>query len=406
MVGCRDDARLWSMGAARSSHENAFVDPSGERFLVTGWDDHAEVWSIASEGGKEALRGFARCRGDRFGEMKRFFDERTGAFVEEVETGVVKIRNLMGDDIVLNGVGGQPEHYDFSADGRRLAVVVDGKASIWAGNSALRLLPLAGEETYFTAFAPAGTALLHIRKEAGLKRGQISTMDIVAGIQAAGDAGFGFREHDLLSALESWNPGKTPAAMPGRIFQELKRQFGLEESRRFLTEIFPDRDLALPGDIRFLEGPPPAGWSGLDFDASAWASGKAPLGWNGNGNEGIASVIEHRVGCLACYFRCEFDLDLGGVEGVIVEGGFDDGAVIYVNGEEIERHNMPDARTHLTYETLAKEAARDNRESFAFIIPSDLLRNGRNVIAAEIHQNSPTSSDLLFDISTVALPAR
>lgn len=77
----------------------------------------------------------------------------------------------------------------------------------------------------------------------------------------------------------------------------------------------------------------------------------------------------------------------------------DDGAVVYLNGEEVKRSNMPEGIT-ITPLTLALQAVSGREEEAFFEFPLDptKLHDGQNVIAVEIHQNSNSSSDLGFDL--------
>ena len=79
---------------------------------------------------------------------------------------------------------------------------------------------------------------------------------------------------------------------------------------------------------------------------------------------------------------------------------YNDGAVIYVNGVEVQRVNMPAGI--ITYNTLSISAVTFYNQQFS--IPSSFFTAGTNVIAVEIHQNTPTSTDCLFDMSLIATP--
>ena len=84
----------------------------------------------------------------------------------------------------------------------------------------------------------------------------------------------------------------------------------------------------------------------------------------------------------------------------------DDGAVIYLNGVEVVRSNMP-AGT-IGYTTRATTAISGAGESAWLQAPIDpaLLVAGTNVIAVEIHQQSPSSSDVSFDLELRATDAQ
>lgn len=73
------------------------------------------------------------------------------------------------------------------------------------------------------------------------------------------------------------------------------------------------------------------------------------------------------------------------------------GAVVYLNGEEIVRSNMPDGE--ITYNTLAVSAidGSDENDFFEFKVRSN-LQAGENILAVEVHQGTLNSSDLGFDL--------
>jgi hypothetical protein len=62
----------------------------------------------------------------------------------------------------------------------------------------------------------------------------------------------------------------------------------------------------------------------------------------------------------------------------------DDGAVVYLNGNEVARIGMP--RGDITFSTLASRAIEGTAElvSNDIVIPAVLVNNGKNVIAVEV----------------------
>ena len=84
---------------------------------------------------------------------------------------------------------------------------------------------------------------------------------------------------------------------------------------------------------------------------------------------------------------------------------FDDGFVIYLNGTEVKRGNMPTGM--LTFGTNAASVRNANfaYDTFDLTPFRSLLVPGRNVIAAEVHQVHPSNShDLVFDLMLEAGP--
>jgi len=143
-------------------------------------------------------------------------------------------------------------------------------------------------------------------------------------------------------------------------------------------------------------------WREPDFDDSSWAAGPAKLGF-GDGDHVTPIDLgpegdRHRT----TYFRHQFQLEeLSLLTGLTVRLLRDDGAVIYLNGSEVGRSNMPDGQ--VSYDTFAEDSVGSDDESAFFTIDASALSGaltvGRNVLAVEIHQSGAGSSDLGFDLS-------
>ena len=143
-----------------------------------------------------------------------------------------------------------------------------------------------------------------------------------------------------------------------------------------------------------------AAWRGAGFDDSAWRAGNAQLGY-GDGDEitRIGYGPDYSNKFVTTYFRRTFSvsdpttflsLSLGLLR--------DDGAVVYVNGTEVFRSNMPAGDiTHTTFASSAVSGSQENA-FFRTSLPPSLLKTGDNVIAVEIHQSDLTSSDVSFDL--------
>ena len=133
-------------------------------------------------------------------------------------------------------------------------------------------------------------------------------------------------------------------------------------------------------------------WREPDFDDAAWASGPAQLGF-GEGDE--ATTIER--GAITFYFRHDFSVDSAGIVGLELKLQRDDGAIVYLNGTEIVRSNMPAGE--VAYDTFAMNASDDGQNLHTYTVSADALADGDNVLAVEVHQVNLTSSDLSFDLS-------
>jgi len=147
-------------------------------------------------------------------------------------------------------------------------------------------------------------------------------------------------------------------------------------------------------------------WSATDFDDSKWSKGKAPLGYGEDDQETELSFGDDKdEKHITTYFRTTFEVSEGQkekIETLSLSIRRDDGAVVYLNGKEIVRTNMP--RGSIEFDTLASSALPTGPESnyFDFKIGADqLAKDGSNVLAVEVHQASPRSSDLFLDLGII-----
>ena len=140
-------------------------------------------------------------------------------------------------------------------------------------------------------------------------------------------------------------------------------------------------------------------WRESGFDDSGWESGAAQLGF-GDGDE--TTTIDS--GAITYYFRHDFSVDSTGVLGLELDLRRDDGAIVYLNGTEIARSNMPTGE--VAYNTFTPDDASDDGQSLhTFTLSTDALVNGNNVLAVEVHQVSLASSDVSFDLRLVQILA-
>ena len=158
---------------------------------------------------------------------------------------------------------------------------------------------------------------------------------------------------------------------------------------------------------RFLDNGVDQGtaWCSSSFNDVGWKTGRAQLGF-GDGDE-VTLVSSNRQ--ITTYFRATLVVDeptnVLSMSARLIRG---DGALVYLNGREIWRDNLL-TNVSITYTSLAGRAL-DAWEENAWLtqtISPELLLRGTNVLAAEIHQASVTSSNLSFDFElggTVIVP--
>ncbi len=149
-------------------------------------------------------------------------------------------------------------------------------------------------------------------------------------------------------------------------------------------------------------------WRATAFADTAWKMGAAQLGY-GDGDE--ATVIGYggnpNAKFITTYFRKSFvvtqpqqytQLTLNLIR--------DDGAVVYLNGIEIYRSNMPAGA--IGSKTLASINTPDEstwlQSTINAVASPGLILQGTNVLAVEVHQYSQWSSDVSFDAELSGVP--
>lgn len=153
---------------------------------------------------------------------------------------------------------------------------------------------------------------------------------------------------------------------------------------------------------------PGSKWILSTFDDEQWKEGNAQLGY---GEDDEQTVLDYGADPdnrhITSYFRKSFLLSQEDLlsDFITLELLRDDGAVLYLNGMEIIRSNMPYG--DITSSTLALETVHGGAENYVHVYPLEksLLQVGENILAVEIHQKDVSSSDLSFDLGISAYTA-
>ena len=144
-------------------------------------------------------------------------------------------------------------------------------------------------------------------------------------------------------------------------------------------------------------------WRALSFDDNGWSNGVAQLGYGDGGEGTLVNGGPSANRFITTYFRRAFDVtDPARFSNLVVRVLRDDGAVVYLNGVEVFRSNMPNGPVDFT--TLAANVVPNGVEESTFYathVPLGLLAAGPNLMAVEIHQVNNTSSDISFDLQFI-----
>ena len=146
----------------------------------------------------------------------------------------------------------------------------------------------------------------------------------------------------------------------------------------------------------FDTGLAPAGWRQRLFSDASWASGPAQLGF-GEGDESTA--VNNNSARVTTYFRHTFNVtNLALAPQLKFRLLRDDGAVVYLNGTEIFRSNLPTGAITSATSALDSIGGAEEEEWQESLVVDPPLVSGTNVVAVEVHQSGTTSSDLSFDM--------
>jgi DNA-binding CsgD family transcriptional regulator len=134
---------------------------------------------------------------------------------------------------------------------------------------------------------------------------------------------------------------------------------------------------------------------------SNWKIGKSPLGYGDEINltelnYGNNKEKKH----ITKYFKKKIFIE-NKYAAYEVKIQRDDGAVVYINGKELFRDNMPNATiSHLTLamSTIKREAEHEFTQHF---FDNTLFNQGENILSVSVHQAYEESSDCIFSLELV-----
>lgn len=143
---------------------------------------------------------------------------------------------------------------------------------------------------------------------------------------------------------------------------------------------------------------PDAAWNSTG-DLSTWKHGPTPIGW-GDKDAGTPFDLPQADRPITTYYAR--DVNFGTVTAdfdLTLRVRVDDGAVIYINGTELKRVNLPEGTiTPDTRATTSVPLAEASKNLVTIAVPSELLKDGVNRIAIEEHANYGGAASVTFDL--------
>jgi lysophospholipase L1-like esterase len=154
---------------------------------------------------------------------------------------------------------------------------------------------------------------------------------------------------------------------------------------------------------------PGTNWAQLDYDDSGWSHGAARLGY---GDATVATPVSYGPSAtnkyVTTYFRHPFTVPAdAGITNLNFRLARVDGAVVWLNGQEIFRSNLHPSGPVIYSDLAVTNVTGDTAYKF---LPTSLnvprLPAGTNLVAVELHQRSVTNATLGFDLELLGSGAR
>jgi hypothetical protein len=271
----------------------------------------------------------------------------------------------------------------FFKEGR---VFVDLKPELFKrwreGQGYSRGVEVVDEKTGRIQLATPDTWLQNIRLEPG------ETFSVDVGFELAKDYPLRRGPFPTLDLIQTGAPGKPDAVVGGQ-------RFALDLSQLVLVEA--------GSPWRYRVGPYPGeAWTAIDYDDSSWKLGKAELGFGGQPVTVVDAGPPGRRS-ITTYFRRAFEVaDPGFYRSLLLRLKRADGAIVYLNGKEIHRVNLPPAGAGRNAPATRAVKGLEGATFFPIAVAPDRLSRGKNVLAVEVHLRSPKTDDLRFDLELSA----
>lgn len=141
----------------------------------------------------------------------------------------------------------------------------------------------------------------------------------------------------------------------------------------------------------------PLAWRAAGFDDSAWGSSQAPFGY---GDPELSTPFNDMAGSggyAGAYFRRTFTLTAGNIpQSLHLRLNVDDGCVVWINGVEVKRRNVPSGQ--LAYNSFSTANVEQAWEDVTIENAGAFLVEGTNVVAVHALNSHLNSGDFFFNL--------
>ena len=136
-------------------------------------------------------------------------------------------------------------------------------------------------------------------------------------------------------------------------------------------------------------------WRLASYNDANWTKDELGLGYGDNDDNTIVPKT------ISVYLRCKFTIDdVNQVAGLYLDVDYDDGFVAYINGVEVARENLGLVGSYVNYNAYTDSDHEAQMyqgklpNSYPLSDKTNILQNGENVLAIQVHNATNTSSDL------------
>lgn len=147
-------------------------------------------------------------------------------------------------------------------------------------------------------------------------------------------------------------------------------------------------------------------WTTKYYDTAGWKRGSGVFAATEADNAKDADVLlDADTGNSAtCFFRCEFELEnIGEIQAMQGSIYYSDAVLVYLNGEIIFAGNVPAGGYSSNQELGTADVFEHALESDFEVTNIDILKEGTNILAVEIHQRDKEQETASFSFSDFSL---
>lgn len=251
--------------------------------------------------------------------------------------------------------------------------------------------------THGAFFAPGGNVLLSARVTDATSTTPPQAEFFIDGQSVGVDA----------SSPYALNWSATPGAHVLRV--TATDSFGLSTTSAGRLFFVTDPIVPIGAQWRYLDDGTDQGtaWHQLNFNDHRWLIGNGEFGFGDGDETTVINGGTAQAPRITHYFRKRLTNDFAAMNYAAIQLLRDDGAVVYLNSQEIARANLPQPPAVIAFDTLAlTNVGRlligiefDEPAVDELPIPLSAFASGTNLLAVELHQSSVVSPASRFDLS-------